>query len=229
MARVRRTWAALIPAAGSSRRMDGAEKEFLDLDGMPVLAHSYLLFSAIPEVVSVVLVVRPPAEQQARAILARFSDAKPPIIVGGGASRQASVLNGLSVLAPLRPDYVLIHDGARPWVSRALVARVMSETERRGACIPVIPSTEALKRIGACGECIEHLDRSTLFRAQTPQAFRFRDILDAHRAVAGEEKTYSDDAEIAARMGLAVYTVKGEPANRKITFPHDVAPHGTRR
>jgi 2-C-methyl-D-erythritol 4-phosphate cytidylyltransferase/2-C-methyl-D-erythritol 2,4-cyclodiphosphate synthase len=140
--------------------------------------------------------------------------------VPGGASRQDSVRAGLESLEPLAPARVVIHDGARPFPSEAVIDRVLAALETTPGAIPALPVVDTLKR-GAEGRVRETVARGDLWRAQTPQGFRYPEILAAHRALAGAELT--DDAAIAEAAALAVALVEGDEANIKVTTPGDLA------
>jgi len=127
---------------------------------------------------------------------------------------------GLESLTEIDPDVVAIHDGARPFIEAALIDRVLDAIEHAPGAIPALAVADTLKR-GRDGRIVETVDRSQLWRAQTPQAFRFREILAAHRAAAGLE--LSDDAAVAERAGLAVSLVAGSESNLKVTAPDDLA------
>jgi 2-C-methyl-D-erythritol 4-phosphate cytidylyltransferase/2-C-methyl-D-erythritol 2,4-cyclodiphosphate synthase len=135
----------------------------------------------------------------------------------GGATRQESVRNGLEAIAADRPDHVLIHDAARPFVSAALIARVTQALERADAAAPFLAVTDTLRMASAGGYV--PVPRDNLVRAQTPQGFRFDAILDAHRRFAAEEVT--DDVALAERAGLSFAAVVGEESNVKVTTPDD--------
>jgi 2-C-methyl-D-erythritol 4-phosphate cytidylyltransferase/2-C-methyl-D-erythritol 2,4-cyclodiphosphate synthase len=159
----------------------------------------------------VVLVIHP--EDRARAEASGVS------LVEGGATRDASVLAGLEALEGSGVEAVLIHDGARPLVSPALVGRLVAALDRHQGAAPALPVTDALWR-GADGLVAGTVDRAGLFRAQTPQAFRFAPILAAHRAHPGGAL---DDVEVARAAGLDVAIVEGEETNLKLTWPGDFA------
>lgn len=142
--------------------------------------------------------------------------------VPGDETRQRSIYNGLEQLAEIGPEIVLIHDAARAWVSQDLINAVFAGAERHGACIPVVPLTDAPKRIGNDGSIAEHMDRSSLANAQTPQGFRFDEILEAHRVARDQGKDYCDDAEAYHKAIGPVFTVAGTPENRKITYEYDL-------
>ena len=142
----------------------------------------------------------------------------------GGATRQASVHAGLEALAGDKPDIVLIHDAARPFVTSALVSRAIDAAGRTGAAVPAIAVTDTIKLTNANGEVEATPDRARLRIAQTPQAFRFEVILEAHRRAAREGRSdFTDDAAIAEWAGLTVATFEGDPANMKLTTPEDFA------
>jgi 2-C-methyl-D-erythritol 4-phosphate cytidylyltransferase/2-C-methyl-D-erythritol 2,4-cyclodiphosphate synthase len=150
----------------------------------------------------------------------RGFEVPPP--VSGGATRQASVLAGLEALAPANPDYVLIHDAARPFVSRALIERGLIAAQESGAAIPAIPVTDTVKSVDEAGRVVRTFDRATLRAVQTPQIFRFKPLLEAHqRAKAEGRLDFSDDAALAEWAGLPVSTFEGELSNIKLTNPED--------
>jgi len=240
--------AAIILAAGFSSRMGGVKKEFIKLtddDDLTVLGSAVRVFASIPRIKTIVIAVPENEEEAGRRAL-------PPelllkrdlsvIFVNGGNTRSGSVLNALSALASLNPCYVLIHDGARPWVSAALINNIISTVKKRGAVVPLLPLTDTPKEISVSGEqrtedkeqepeneeqpvlfIKRHLKRKTVGVAQTPQAFKFPEILYAHEkaaCVSGEE--FTDDAEIWGRFCGDVAVIPGEKENRKITFKEDI-------
>jgi 2-C-methyl-D-erythritol 4-phosphate cytidylyltransferase/2-C-methyl-D-erythritol 2,4-cyclodiphosphate synthase len=140
--------------------------------------------------------------------------------VAGGATRQESVRLGLEALTPHCPDRVLIHDGARPFPDETLVDRIIDGLDRAAAAIPCLPLSDTIKR-AENGAIRETIDRSSLWRAQTPQGFQFDAILAAHRAAVGCALT--DDAAVAEAAGLAPRVVAGSDDNLKITTPEDLA------
>ncbi|AZL57684.1 bifunctional 2-C-methyl-D-erythritol 4-phosphate cytidylyltransferase/2-C-methyl-D-erythritol 2,4-cyclodiphosphate synthase [Tabrizicola piscis] len=202
--------AIVIVAAGRGSRMGGeVPKQWQMLAGRPVLAHVLDAFADLP----VVLVIHP--EDRARAVALGFGGR----LVDGGASRDASVLAGLQALEGAGVSRVLIHDGARPLVSRALISRLIAALDTHDGAAPALPVTDALWR-GAGGLVAGTVDRAGLYRAQTPQAFRFAPILAAHRAHPGGA---ADDVEVARAAGLDVAIVEGEDTNLKLTYPGDFA------
>ncbi len=212
--------AAVITAAGKSTRMGGAKKELAVIDGTPVLKRAVSAFVGNGAFHTIVITFPPDGESSLRSVC---DDVSIDIIwVPGGQTRQESVFNALSALTGLSPEYVLIHDAARPWVSQELITSVLQGTREYGACIPVVPHVDAPKRIDSDGIILNHLERTTEVGAQTPQGFRFTEILEAHRKARAAGREYPDDAEAYHHAIGNVHTVTGDPANRKITFRHDI-------
>ena len=142
--------------------------------------------------------------------------------VHGGATRQASVRAGLEALASDPPDIVLIHDAARAFVTDALISRAIDAAKITGAAIPAVAVTDTIKAVNAAGHIVATPDRATLRIAQTPQAFHFATILEAHRRAARDGRDdFTDDAAIAEWAGLTVATFEGDVANMKLTNPED--------
>ncbi|MCL2805562.1 MAG: 2-C-methyl-D-erythritol 4-phosphate cytidylyltransferase [Treponema sp.] len=220
--------AAVILAAGSSSRMGGIKKEFQLLkNNLTVLGSAVSAFFAAASVKIIVIVVPKDAEAAARSALAPelFSSDKKIIFVIGGETRRASVYNALCALAPFNPCYVLIHDGARPWVSVPLIENIIGAVKKHGAVIPLLPVTDTPKEIdgGAEGFIISHLKRANVGFAQTPQAFKYPEILQAHEKAANKtDEEFTDDAEIWGRFIGQVAVIPGEQDNKKITFPEDL-------
>lgn len=208
---------ALIVAAGRGTRAGGAlPKQYRDLGGRPVLRWSLERFSTHPRVGAVRAVIHPDDRALYDAAAAGL-DLLPP--VDGGASRQDSVRRGLESLQAMRPDAVLIHDAARPFVDAATIALTLDALAGAPGAIVAVPVADTIKR-GENGRIAATVDRAGLWRAQTPQGFRFDAILAAHRAAIGAE--LSDDAAVAERAGLAVALVQGSEMNTKLTSEDDL-------
>lgn len=206
---------AIITAAGrGSRAGAGLPKQWRDLAGRPVLAHTLEAFQALPEISSILLVLHP--EDRGRAAL--LLDARTRTVTGG-ASRDASVRAALEALDGSDTSRVLIHDGARPLVSASLIRRTLAALDDAPGAAPALAVSDALWR-GAGGKVTGLVPRDGLFRAQTPQAFRFPAILEAHRAHLGGA---ADDVEVALAAGLDVAITEGEDDNIKLTYPGDFA------
>lgn len=205
--------AAIIVAAGRGTRAGGeVPKQWRRLHGRRVADWTVAAFQQHPRVGRVVLVLHPDDLGQAEG----FSDV---IVATGGASRDASVEAGLEALAGDPPGAVLIHDVARPLVSAAVIDRVLDALEVSAGAAPGLAVTDALWR-GDAGLVAGTRDRTGLYRAQTPQGFRYGAILAAHRAHPGGA---ADDVEVARHAGLDVAIVEGDDNNMKITGPDDFA------
>ena len=209
---------ALIVAAGRGLRF-GSEhpKQYQPLCGRPVLRHALEAFAQHPRIDAVAAVIHPDDRALFDSACAGL-DLEPPVM--GGASRQGSVRNGLEAIAEKGPTHVLIHDGARPLVSREIIDRVLDALDTHDGAVPALPVADTLKREDG-GLVAATVDRAGLWRAQTPQGFRYGAILSAHQDAAGQELT--DDAAVAEAAGLSVALVPGSRENLKITGPEDMA------
>jgi 2-C-methyl-D-erythritol 4-phosphate cytidylyltransferase len=249
-------FAAIICAAGSSTRMGGLKKEYRPLPAaapLTVLGASVSAFAQIP-CIGVCVITFPADDPNGEAVT---RNALPPellarekpllLFVPGGNTRRASVHNALARLTAYNPRYVLIHDGCRPWVSVSLIERIIKAVREYSACgsagavIPLLPLIETPKETGRpvtlAGEndsnagpvfITRHLRRAVVGGAQTPQAFAFPEILQAHEQAAAAERVnaseFTDDAEVWGAFCGQVAAIVGESANRKITFPEDLVP-----
>jgi 2-C-methyl-D-erythritol 4-phosphate cytidylyltransferase len=148
------------------------------------------------------------------------------LLVPGGDTRQKSVYIGLLAMQTACPEFVLIHDGARPWIQPELILSVAAGTKAHGACLPLAPAVDALKTVDEGGFLESHLDRSRIRGAQTPQGFLYAKILDAHTRAAGDGRASMDDTEIYAAYGGAVFSVPGDVRNKKVTYPSDLPEQG---
>lgn len=218
--------AALIVAAGRGHRLGGdTPKQYCAVAGRAVLRHAIEAMLAEPAIGLVLAVIHPvDGPLYDAAITGAPGDRLLPP-VAGGATRGASVLNGLEALAPHAPDVVLIHDAARPFVPGPVIGAVLDALATAPAAFPALPIIDALWR-GAEGVVEAPVARAGLYRAQTPQGFRFLDILAAHRAFSGEA---ADDVEVARAAGLEVRLVPGDEEAFKITTPADLARARERR
>lgn len=209
------TNAALIVAAGRGSRAGGdLPKQWRVLSGRRVLDHTLSIFERHPAVGPIVLVVHPDDLDQTEGLSARGIT-----VVTGGADRATSVRNGLNALKDAAPDNVLIHDAARPCASAAMIDAVLGALIDYPGAAPALAISDALWT-GADGRVSGTQDRTGLYRAQTPQGFRFDAILAAHAAHPGGA---ADDVEVARAAGLEVAIVPGDPDNIKITAPEDFA------
>jgi 2-C-methyl-D-erythritol 4-phosphate cytidylyltransferase/2-C-methyl-D-erythritol 2,4-cyclodiphosphate synthase len=216
--------AALIVAAGRGARAaneSGRPKQYCRIGGVPLLERTIGAFAEHPRVDDILVVIHPDDvplyEAASRSFAPRLRPAVP-----GGARRQDSVRLGLEALASVAPSSVLIHDAARPFVDAPLIARVIDRLDAHDGALPCLPITDTLKRVSG-GRITGTVERDQLFRAQTPQGFRFDAILAAHRAAASDVgREFTDDAGIAEWFGLEVALVEGSEENRKLTTSEDL-------
>jgi 2-C-methyl-D-erythritol 4-phosphate cytidylyltransferase len=205
---------AIIVAAGSSQRMGGIDKLLRELDGRPLIAYSIAAFAASNEVQRIVIVASNANFDAVSAIAWQLApDAR---VVLGGARRQDSVRAGINALDDV--EYVLVHDGARPLVTEALIEATLAGAVEAGAAICAVPVSDTIKR-GRDGFIVETVDRAALFQAQTPQAFRRELLLRAHER---DDSEATDDAAIVERLGEPVRLVPGSARNIKVTTPDDL-------
>lgn len=209
---------ALIVAAGSGSRTGGdMPKQFRLLRGKPMLRHSYEALSGHPDVARVYVAVGASQEEAARIALSGLTDA---FILLGGATRRDSVLRGLqSIQADGGADRVLIHDAARPFLPLKVIDDLIAALDDAPGAVPALPVVDSLAR--GTDNLTESVDRDALWRIQTPQAFRFDDILKAHANWTGDEPT--DDARMLVTAGGEVRIVQGDESLHKFTFSSDFA------
>ncbi|MBI3199742.1 MAG: bifunctional 2-C-methyl-D-erythritol 4-phosphate cytidylyltransferase/2-C-methyl-D-erythritol 2,4-cyclodiphosphate synthase [Rhodospirillales bacterium] len=220
------TCTALIVAAGRGSRFGGSlPKQYALLGGRSVLWHSLGALRAAPGITHMRVVIAPGDEGHYQASTQGF-DLPPPIL--GGASRQLSVLNGLEALAGEPPDFVAIHDAARPFVRPSDIAGCLAAAAAPGidGAILGVALADTLKQVEDGNVISGTIPRRRLWRAQTPQVFRFKPLLHAHRAAAAlgttEATALTDDAAVAERAGLKVVMVAGSDDNHKVTTAEDL-------
>jgi 2-C-methyl-D-erythritol 4-phosphate cytidylyltransferase / 2-C-methyl-D-erythritol 2,4-cyclodiphosphate synthase len=221
------TVALVVVAAGRGARL-GAErpKQYLPCAGKPLLAHTLEALAAAWPFSAVTVAIHADDRALYNDTLAQLSPgaraAIGPLAIGG-ATRQRSVLAGLEALASARPDLVLIHDAARPFPSRSLVARAVEAAEAHGAAAPGTPLSDTVKQVDAEGKVLATPPRANLRAVQTPQAFRFPLILGAHRsAAANGVGDLTDDVAVAEWFGAPAFVFEGDPMNVKVTTMQDL-------
>jgi len=209
--------AAIVVAGGSSRRMGGGRpKQFLPLGGIPILRHALGPFLNHPEITSVIVVL--PAADAAHP--PRWLGDLPVTVRPGGAERGDSVRAGLDAV-PLDADRILVHDAARPLVPADVVNRVF-HAAGEGGVIAALPVSDTIQEVDGDGVITGTPDRSRLFRAQTPQGFPGRSLVEAYRRAAEDGVQATDDAAIYARYVGPVRIVSGDERSLKITGPEDL-------
>lgn len=213
---------AVIAAAGSGRRMGAEEnKLFLPLDGRPLLAHTLAAFEAAGVVEGIVVVLREEDVPRGRALTAAAGFRKVEALVPGGAERQDSVGSGLAALGG-GVDVVVVHDGARPLVSPALLEATAEAARRAGAALAAVPVKDTIKVVDPGGVVTSTPDRRALWAAQTPQAFRTDLLREAFAWAAANGVRGTDEASLVELYGHPVRVVPGEEENLKITTPLDL-------
>lgn len=209
--------AAIIVAAGSSSRMGGIDKLFADLGGMPLLARTISAFETSPLIDKIILVVNEANMERCWKMVRDYGFRKVIELVPGGARRQDSVQQGLAQVTDA--DWVLIHDGVRPFVDGTLIAAGLEAAREHGAAIPAVPVKDTIKVVNNDRLVRNTPNRDTLWAAQTPQVFRTELIISAYKDAFGD---VTDDAMILERLGHPVKVYQGSYDNIKITTPEDL-------
>lgn len=209
--------ALVIVAAGAGRRMEGIDKIWADLGGRPVLAHA--LTRLAPAAEETILVVRQDAVDLARA---RFESEVPGLqVVAGGLERSDSVFNGLR--ASSLPDFVAVHDAARPFATLSMLLQGREILARCDGAVPAVDVNDTLKQIDEQGIIQATVDRAALRAVQTPQLFRAGPLVEAYETfLGGERRSVTDDASLLEALGAPVATFPGSPLNFKITTGLDL-------
>jgi 2-C-methyl-D-erythritol 4-phosphate cytidylyltransferase/2-C-methyl-D-erythritol 2,4-cyclodiphosphate synthase len=217
------TTVAIIPAAGSGKRMQGdLPKQYLPVDGKMILLHTLSVFRLSPDIDEIILVVPEEDIPMVRQmIIEPRGISKVRHVMAGGKQRQDSVRNGLAAVED-QVDIVLIHDAVRPLISESLIHQAVREAEKHGAVTVGMPVKDTIKSVDTGGWIVETLNRKVLWMTQTPQAFRRSVIQEAYRR-ADEDQFYgTDDASLVERMGCRVKMIASSYANIKITTPEDL-------
>lgn len=214
---------AIIMAAGIGKRMGtGKPKQYLELAGRPILCHTLDKFQKAVAVDAIIIVADMASIDVVKnQILKKYSYSKIKWVVTGGEKRQDSVAAGLRASSQ-GYELVCIHDGVRPFVTPALIDKSFEMAAEHGACIVAIPVKDTIKRVDGSGKITETVERSSLWRAQTPQTFRY-DVLESAMSQAMGEGFYAtDDAALVERIGHDVYILAGNERNIKITTSEDL-------
>jgi len=209
---------AIIAAAGRSKRMGGGDKLFAVVGGKPLLAHTLSAFDGCRGVDRVVLVLSPENMERGKELVAEAGFSKVAAVCQGGERRQDSVCNGLEPLASCQ--WVVVHDGARPLVTAALIERGLEAAKKTGAAIAALPIGDTVKEVEPPDIIGRTLSRGRLWAAQTPQVFRYDILRQAHQQAQGEA---TDDAALVEKLGYQVRVFEGSPRNIKVTTAADLA------
>ncbi|MFN0086237.1 MAG: 2-C-methyl-D-erythritol 4-phosphate cytidylyltransferase [Blastocatellia bacterium] len=217
---------AILPAAGSGSRFGGQiAKQFLDVAGAPILVHTLRRFDACPEIGAIIVALREEEIEPFGRTLSAYPMRKPVRLVPGGAERCDSILNALEAAREFAPGLVAVHDAVRPFVTPEQISAVLERAGETGGAILALPATDTIKEVEG-GRIERTIDRRRVWRAQTPQAFRFELLLRANREAraAGQSSAMTtDDSQLVERLGIAVAVVEGSARNIKITTPEDLA------
>ncbi|WP_338752590.1 2-C-methyl-D-erythritol 4-phosphate cytidylyltransferase [Bacillus sp. FJAT-52991] len=210
----------VIPAAGQGKRMKAdRNKLLLSLQGRPVIIHTLEVFEKDPACNGIVLAVKQEEKQLFADLISKYKISKVYKFVTGGEERQQSVYNGLKQLD--QADIVLVHDGARPFMTRKMIAELVEQAKHSEAAIAAVPVKDTIKRVKD-GTVSETVERSSLWSVQTPQAFRFSSLLQAHEQAEKDGFLGTDDASLVERMNVPVQIVEGDYDNIKLTTPEDL-------
>jgi len=214
---------AIIVAGGFGKRMTTSiAKQYLLLNGIPVLSHTISRFEEASSVNDIILVVPPgDSEYVQRSIVEKFNLSKVRHVVEGGSQRQDSVRNGLAMVDN-GDGIVLIHDGARPFITPDLIDRSVERARKSSALVLGIPASDTVKSVEEKNFIKKTLKRESVWLAQTPQVFRIDIIKKAYERAYDEGFYGTDDAEVVERMGITVEIMRGSTANIKITTPEDL-------
>lgn len=214
-------WAAIIVAAGRGARL-GRPKQFLELAGLPMVGWPIRTFAAMPEIAALVIATEPESIEDMKALAGRLAANLDVTVVRGGTTRQGSVRAALAAVRA-ECDAVLVHDGARPLVTRVDVRAGMAEVRERRAALLATPVVDTIKIVDPSRRVTRTLERSTLWSAQTPQFALISELRDAHARAQTEGVEATDDAALLERAGIEVVVVPSTSDNFKVTLPEDVA------
>jgi 2-C-methyl-D-erythritol 4-phosphate cytidylyltransferase len=218
---------AILPAAGLGTRMAGPQpKQFLALDGVPILIHSLRAFAAVERVTAIYVAVRKPEIKRVQAQVAEYGFGSRVHVVEGGDNRQESVVHALAAVPAQAEDVVLVHDAVRPLIDTATIDRTIDAVVEHGAAIVGLPAVDTIKQVErtAHGALITAtIPREFIVLAQTPQGFRYGLLKQAMAEATADGFVGTDEASVVERAGLPVAVVHGSQVNLKITQPGDLS------
>jgi 2-C-methyl-D-erythritol 4-phosphate cytidylyltransferase len=216
----------ILPAAGLGTRMAGPQpKQFVALNGIPILVHSLRAFAAVERVTAIYVAVRKPEMERVRAQVAEYGFADRVRVVEGGDNRQESVAHALAALPAQPDDIVLVHDAVRPLIDVATIERTIDAVAEHGAAIVGMPAVDTIKQVErtAHGALITStIPREFVVLAQTPQGFRYSLLQQAFAEATEDGFVGTDEASVVERAGHPVAVVHGSQVNLKITQPGDL-------
>ncbi|MCM3444021.1 2-C-methyl-D-erythritol 4-phosphate cytidylyltransferase [Metabacillus halosaccharovorans] len=210
----------IIPAAGQGKRMKaGKNKQFIGLNETPIIIHTLKVFEEHTQCSGIILVINEAEKADFQYLIEKYRIQKVHQFVLGGTERQYSVYNGLKAVKD--DELVLVHDGARPFVTQKRIENLVEKAVDTGAAILAVPVKDTIKKVEE-GIVSETVERSILWSVQTPQAFQIKLLLEAHDKARNEGYLGTDDASLLERVGRPVSIVTGDYTNIKITTPEDL-------
>jgi 2-C-methyl-D-erythritol 4-phosphate cytidylyltransferase len=215
------SYQVIVLAAGQGKRMKaGKNKQFIELEGKPVIIHTLTVFENDPLCTQIKLVINKKEIEIFDNLLAEYSISKVREIVIGGKERQDSVYNGLTAMK--ETEIVLVHDGARPFIAQNVIHRLVEKAEHEGAAIVGVPVKDTIKRVKPDGMVENTLERTSLWMIQTPQAFQYSILMNAHQQAQKEHYLGTDESSLVERIDIPVHIVEGDYENIKLTTPEDL-------
>jgi 2-C-methyl-D-erythritol 4-phosphate cytidylyltransferase len=223
MSKLRPKVFAIIPAAGSGTRIGGdIKKQFLPLDGKPIIVHTLQQFEHCPDVDEVALALPESAMSEMEAVVERYRLHKVSKMVMGGAKRQDSVRNVLNRLMLKESDIILVHDGVRPFIETKRIAHLLKVCKEYDAAVLAVQPKDTIRRSTGGGFFDQTLDRTALWLIQTPQVFRAKLLVKAFEKAKKDRYYSTDEAALVERLGVKIRIVEGSYDNIKITTPEDL-------
>ena len=214
---------AIILAGGKGKRMNSSiSKQFIEIKGKPIIYYTIKKFNDNKKIDNIIVVLSQEEIEYFKENILKKYDLKVDKIVVGGAERQDSVYNGLKSLENSETDIVLIHDGARPFISDRIIDEGIKYAAIYGACAPGVMPKDTIKIKDENNFSINTPNRETLVSIQTPQVFKFSEILECHKKVQIDKLVVTDDTMVAEKYGNKVYLYDGEYTNIKVTTPEDL-------
>jgi 2-C-methyl-D-erythritol 4-phosphate cytidylyltransferase len=193
-------------------------KQFLPVAGQPILMHTLAVFHRCSPAISLILVLPEADRSRWQTLCADYQFTVSHTVVAGGATRSASVFNGLQAVADAPPSLVAVHDGVRPLVSPGLINRSYEAAEQHGSAVASVPLKDSIRVVDEKGS--RAVNRTTYRLVQTPQTFRTEWLRDGYAGADG--RTFSDDASLVEHSGRSIYLIEGDYRNLKITTPEDL-------
>jgi 2-C-methyl-D-erythritol 4-phosphate cytidylyltransferase len=220
----------IIPAAGIGTRMapatGTAPKQFLSLNGQPILLHSLQAFLAVPRITAIYVAVREAERSRVASMLADYDLGSKVHVVTGGDARQDSVANALAALPSTSDDdIVLVHDAVRPLIDAPTIERTIAAIEKHGAAIVATPAIDTIKQVERTSDgalITATIPRELIVHAQTPQGATVSLLRRAFAEAAADEFTGTDESSLLERSNIPVFVVQGNPRNFKVTQPGDL-------